>query len=132
MSAARAEEINFDGLVGPTHNYAGLSEGNLASARNKDAVSRPREAALQGLAKMNRLRALGLAQGVLPPHERPNITWLRSLGFSGSDGAIWESSWRTEPTIARAALSLWQASHQGRPVRLVGVSITGIRASEGG
>ena len=42
-------EINFDGIVGPTHNYAGLSEGNLASARNRDTVSRPRDAALQGL-----------------------------------------------------------------------------------
>ncbi len=47
-----AVEVNFDGLVGPTHNYAGLSEGNLASARNRDTVARPREAALQGLAKM--------------------------------------------------------------------------------
>ena len=27
-------EINFDGMVGPSHNYAGLSLGNLASARN--------------------------------------------------------------------------------------------------
>jgi len=83
-----AREINFDGLVGPTHNYAGLSEGNLASARNANTVARPRDAALQGLAKMQRLRALGLAQGVLPPHERPNITWLRSLGFAGSDGQV--------------------------------------------
>lgn len=108
-----AEEINFDGLVGPTHNYAGLSEGNLASARNANMVARPREAALQGLAKMQRMRALGLSQGVLPPHERPNISWLRSLGFIGSDGAIWESAWKNEPTIARAALAasaMWAAN----------------------
>ncbi|HJS79328.1 MAG TPA: N-succinylarginine dihydrolase, partial [Vitreimonas sp.] len=59
-----AEEINFDGLVGPTHNYAGLSEGNLASERNRDTVARPRDAALQGLKKMQHLRALGLRQGV--------------------------------------------------------------------
>lgn len=110
---SRAEEINFDGLVGPTHNYAGLSEGNLASERNRDTVARPRDAALQGLAKMQRLRALGLTQGVLPPHERPNITWLRSLGFSGSDGEVWGKAWRTEPTIARAALAssaMWAAN----------------------
>jgi succinylarginine dihydrolase len=110
---ANAEEINFDGLVGPTHNYAGLSEGNLASARNANMVARPREAALQGLAKMQRLRALGLSQGVLPPHERPNITWLRSLGFSGTDGQVWERAWRSEPTIARAALAssaMWAAN----------------------
>jgi succinylarginine dihydrolase len=90
-----AEEVNFDGLVGPTHNYAGLSEGNLASARNANTVARPRDAALQGIAKMRRLRALGLQQGVLPPHERPNITWLRSLGFTGSDGAVWSRAWET-------------------------------------
>lgn len=108
-----AEEINFDGLVGPTHNYAGLSEGNLASARNANTVARPRDAALQGLAKMLRLRALGLSQGVLPPHERPNIAWLRSLGFTGSDGEVWERAWKTEPTIARAALAssaMWAAN----------------------
>jgi succinylarginine dihydrolase len=108
-----AEEINFDGLVGPTHNYAGIAEGNLASARNRDAVSRPRDAALQGIAKMRRLSELGLAQGVLPPHDRPNIAWLRSLGFSGSDGKIWSRAWGSEPTIARAALSasaMWAAN----------------------
>ena len=32
MSAIR--EINFDGIVGPSHNYAGLSLGNLAATRN--------------------------------------------------------------------------------------------------
>ena len=108
-----AEEINFDGLVGPTHNYAGLSEGNLASERNRDTIARPRDAALQGLAKMRTLRALGLAQGVLPPHERPNISWLRTLGFAGSDGEVWENAWRSEPTIARAALAssaMWAAN----------------------
>ena len=108
-----AEEINFDGLVGPTHNYAGLSEGNLASARNANTVARPRDAALQGLAKMQRLRALGLRQGVLPPHERPNIAWLRGLGFTGSDGEIWARAWKSEPTIARAALAssaMWAAN----------------------
>ncbi len=113
MSADDAQEINFDGLVGPTHNYAGLSEGNLASERNRDAVARPRDAALQGLAKMRRLAALGLPQGVLPPHERPNISWLRNLGFSGGDGEVWERAWRSEPTIARAALAasaMWAAN----------------------
>jgi succinylarginine dihydrolase len=108
-----AAEINFDGLVGPTHNYAGLSEGNLASARNRDTIARPREAALQGLAKMRRLAALGLPQGVLPPHERPNIAWLRSLGFSGSDSDVWSRAWECEPVIARAALAasaMWAAN----------------------
>jgi succinylarginine dihydrolase len=114
VSGRRAEEINFDGLVGPTHNYAGLSEGNLASERNKDTVSRPREAALQGLAKMNRLRALGLAQGVLPPQERPAIGWLRlALSLSGDDRSVWTQAWEASPHIARAAAaasSMWAAN----------------------
>lgn len=108
-----AREINFDGLVGPTHNYAGLSEGNLASGRNRDSVARPREAALQGIGKMRKLVSLGLTQGVLPPHERPSISWLRSLGFSGSDRDVWAKAWETEPTIARAALAssaMWAAN----------------------
>ena len=29
----QAVEVNFDGLVGPTHNYAGLSYGNVASLK---------------------------------------------------------------------------------------------------
>jgi len=108
-----AEEINFDGLVGPTHNYAGLSEGNLASARNANMTARPREAALQGLAKMQRLRALGLAQGVLPPHERPSMHWLRAFGFSGRDRDIWERAWREAPELARAVAAssaMWAAN----------------------
>lgn len=114
MTSGRADEINFDGLVGPTHNYAGLSEGNLASARNKDTISRPRDAALQGLAKMNRLRALGLSQGVLPPQERPAIGWLRnSLNLSGDDRAVFAQAWEISSHIARAgcaASSMWAAN----------------------
>ena len=106
-------EVNFDGLVGPTHNYAGLSEGNLASARNRDTVARPREAALQGIGKMRRLMALGLTQGVLPPQERPDFAWLRALGFSGSDEQIWERAWKEAPGLCRnffAASSMWAAN----------------------
>ena len=66
-------EYNFDGLIGPTHNYAGLSFGNLASAKNAGATSNPREAALQGLAKMRAALGLGLKQGFLPPLDRPAI-----------------------------------------------------------
>ncbi|HQQ09195.1 MAG TPA: N-succinylarginine dihydrolase, partial [Novosphingobium sp.] len=53
-------EINFDGIIGPSHNYAGLSLGNLASASHAGQVSHPRAAALQGLAKMRHNLALGL------------------------------------------------------------------------
>ncbi len=111
--SAGAVEVNFDGLVGPTHNYAGLSEGNLAATRNEGAVSRPRAAALQGIAKMRRLAALGAPQAVLPPHERPNIAFLRQCGFSGSDADVWEEAVRREPRLARAAISasaMWAAN----------------------
>ncbi|MGH8539890.1 MAG: N-succinylarginine dihydrolase, partial [Stenotrophobium sp.] len=80
-----AVEANFDGLVGPTHNYAGLAFGNIASAQNAAQVSNPKTAALQGLAKMLALAELGIAQGVLPPQERPHLPTLRKLGFSGRD-----------------------------------------------
>jgi succinylarginine dihydrolase len=74
-------EINFDGIVGPSHNYAGLSPGNLAATRNRGAVSRPRAAALQGIAKMRANLALGLHQGILLPHARPDHRWLAQLGL---------------------------------------------------
>lgn len=73
-------EINFDGIVGPSHNYAGLSHGNLASTRNFGRVSRPRDAALQGLGKMRLNIELGLAQGWFMPHDRPDAAWLARLG----------------------------------------------------
>jgi succinylarginine dihydrolase len=75
-------EINFDGIIGPSHNYAGLSLGNLASTTNRGLVSHPRGAALQGLAKMRHNLRLGLAQGVLFPHPRPDRAWLAQLGTS--------------------------------------------------
>jgi succinylarginine dihydrolase len=62
-----AREFNFDGLVGPTHNYAGLSFGNVASFNNINSMSNPKEAALQGLAKMRTLASRGFAQALLPP-----------------------------------------------------------------
>ena len=37
-----AWEVNFDGLVGLTHHYAGLSFGNEASTRHRFQVSNPR------------------------------------------------------------------------------------------
>jgi succinylarginine dihydrolase len=75
-------EINFDGIIGPSHNYSGLSLGNIASATHKGLVSHPRAAALQGLAKMRHNLALGLPQGLLLPHRRPDRAWLAELGTS--------------------------------------------------
>ena len=97
-------EINFDGIVGPSHNYAGLSLGNLASSRNAGQVSRPRAAALQGLAKMRSNLALGLAQGIFVPQPRPATAWLASLGATLAD---------VEPALAANAMSassMWAAN----------------------
>ncbi|VVD91565.1 N-succinylarginine dihydrolase [Pandoraea cepalis] len=108
-----ALEANFDGLVGPTHNYAGLSFGNVASANNANRVSNPREAALQGLAKMKALADLGYAQGVLPPQERPSVALLRTLGFSGNDRTVIREAARTAPELlgaACSAASMWTAN----------------------
>jgi len=78
-------EINFDGIVGPSHNYAGLSLGNLASTRNAGQVSQPRHAALEGIDKMRANLALGLSQGIFLPHPRPDTGWLAELGTSIAD-----------------------------------------------
>ncbi|WP_332659514.1 N-succinylarginine dihydrolase [Brevundimonas sp.] len=108
-----AVEANADGLIGPTHSYAGLSPGNLASSLNAGDASNPRAAVLQGLDKMKRLADLGLPQFVLPPHERPDIPFLRSLGFTGSDAAVLEAAWKSAPSFAAAACSaspMWAAN----------------------
>lgn len=91
-------EINFDGLIGPSHNYAGLSPGNLASARNAGAIAYPRAAALQGLAKMRANLDAGLAQGWLMPLDRPNRGWLDQMALTHGDApphlraAAWSAS----------------------------------------
>lgn len=97
-------EINFDGLIGPSHNYAGLSAGNLASARNAGAISHPRAAALQGLAKMRGNLALGLAQGLFVPLARPNRDWLAAMALDWADAAPYQRA------IAASASSMWAAN----------------------
>jgi succinylarginine dihydrolase len=82
-------EINFDGLVGPSHNYAGLSPGNLAASHNAGTVSHPRAAALEGISKMRANLALGLTQGIFLPHRRPGRAWLASLGTDPGEAEPW-------------------------------------------
>ncbi|MGB0453175.1 MAG: N-succinylarginine dihydrolase [Bacteriovoracaceae bacterium] len=77
-------EVNFDGLVGQNHNYAGLSHGNVASMKHSKEVSSPKKAALQGLMKMKALSDMGIRQAVLPPHFRPHLKMLQKLGYKGS------------------------------------------------
>lgn len=86
--ADQAFEVNFDSIVGPTHNYAGLSFGNLASQKFALTKSNPKQAALQGLAKMKFLHDLGVRQAVLPSHPRPNLRILERLGFTGDDAEL--------------------------------------------
>lgn len=97
------QEINFDGIVGPSHNYAGLSQGNLAATKNAGATSYPRAAALQGLAKMRGNMSLGLAQGFFVPLPRPDTYWLEALAADDT----------TEPALvagAWSASSMWTAN----------------------
>ncbi|MEL6568598.1 MAG: N-succinylarginine dihydrolase [Pseudomonadota bacterium] len=113
-----AVEVNFDGLIGPTHNYGGLSDGNLASAKNAGDVSNPREAALQGLEKMRMMVRSGLTQGVLPPQPRPDDWTFIDTRLTGEHTGF--DAARDIPPAARAdprllkiaysASSMWAAN----------------------
>ncbi|KAA3619032.1 MAG: N-succinylarginine dihydrolase [Proteobacteria bacterium] len=106
-------EVNFDGLPGPTHNFSGLASGNLASARSARARSWPRKAALQSIAKMRVMLDLGLAQGILPPHPRPDIGFLRRIGFTGTDDEVIARTRAEAPGMLIAASSasfMWTAN----------------------
>jgi succinylarginine dihydrolase len=109
-------EYNFDGLVGPTHNYAGLSHGNVASLAHAGHPANPRGAALQGLGKMRFVASLGVGQAVLPPHERPSLRTLRQLGFRGSDEEVLAQA-AADPElkdsllrISSSAAAMWTAN----------------------
>ena len=108
------QEWNFDGLIGPTHHYGGLSPGNVASRSHGRTVSNPRAAALEGLAKMRALADLGVRQAVVPPLERPALHVLRALGFTGSsDEAVLRAAARDAPELLSACLSassMWTAN----------------------
>jgi len=110
---SKSNEINFDGLIGPTHTYAGLSFGNVASLSHRSLASHPREAVLQGLKKMKALSDLGLKQAILPPQQRPDLITLRNLGFSGTPSQILEKAWKKAPQVLAAcysASSMWTAN----------------------
>jgi len=106
-------EINFDGIVGPTHNYAGLSPGNVASLTHAGQPANPRRAALQGLSKMRLVASLGVGQAVLPPHERPRMRTLRQLGFRGSDEEVLAAASAGDGHLLRlcsSAAAMWTAN----------------------
>ncbi len=106
-------EYNFDGLVGPTHHYAGLSHGNLASFRHGGQPGDPRRAALQGLEKARFLAALGVGQALLPPPLRPNLRALRQLGFSGAPRDVLPRVLRVAPellALTASSSAMWSAN----------------------
>lgn len=106
-------EIQFDGLVGPTHNYGALSPGNVASEAHGGEPSNPRAAALEGLAKMRLVRALGASQAVLPPQERPSLSALRRIGFRGTDEAVIAAAASGDGhwlRVCSSASSMWTAN----------------------
>lgn len=107
------DEINFDGLVGPTHFYGGLAFGDLASMQHANSGSNPKEAALQGLQKMKLLMDLGLKQGIIPPHPRPLIQQLYDLGFKGQDQEVLEKAYKSTPSLffsICSSSSMWVAN----------------------
>jgi len=106
-------EANFDGLIGPNHNYGGLAFGNLASSKNAQAISHPKEAALQGLEKMRTLLRLGYKQGLMLPQLRPDVSVLRALGYEGTDHDVIESAGAQHPELLNmvySASSMWAAN----------------------
>ncbi|MEB4673868.1 N-succinylarginine dihydrolase [Enterobacteriaceae bacterium G50] len=106
-------EVNFDGLPGLTHHYAGLSFGNEASTRNQFQVSNPQRAAKQGLLKMKALADAGFKQGIIPPQARPNVSVLRQLGFDGNDEQVVAKVAAQAPQLlsaASSASSMWVAN----------------------
>ncbi len=103
-------EYNFDGIVGPTHNFAGLGSGNLASMASKDHVSSPKGAALEGLAKMKLLAEMGVPQAVLPPQRRPHLGYLRSCGYGSEPVELLENASLQDLAIASSASAMWAAN----------------------
>lgn len=109
----KAFELNLDGLIGPTHNYAGLSSGNIASISNAQKNSNPQTAALQGLAKMRMLTAMGIPQAILPPQQRPNLQLLHQLGFTGKPIEQINKAAKSSPYLLAACYSasnMWAAN----------------------
>lgn len=107
------QEWQFDGLVGPTHNYAGLAAGNVASQANAGLVSNPKRAALQGLKKARFVRDLGCRQAIIPPHYRPMIPKLQQIGYEGGTEVMLDAAYRTAPHILAAVYSssfMWVAN----------------------
>ncbi|RAP34002.1 succinylarginine dihydrolase [Candidatus Marinamargulisbacteria bacterium SCGC AG-410-N11] len=106
-------DIMIDGLIGPTHHFGGLSFGNLASMDHKKQISNPKKAALEGLEKMKLVSDLGVKQFIMPPPKRPNISFLRQLGFRGRKQHLLKEVYKQSPqllSVSCSASSMWAAN----------------------
>lgn len=113
MSAEANTEINIDALVGPTHHFGGLGVGNVASQQHAHQVSRPRDAALEGLRKAQLIASLGIPQFLFLPPARPRLDLLQSLGFEGDWQQQLDEAFHTARHILSAAFSsafMWAAN----------------------
>ncbi len=106
-------EAQVDRLVGPTHHFGGLGVGNVASQSHAGNVSNPANAAIQGLDKMRLIASYGVPQFILPPQVRPDIPFLRQVGFQIDDGEALGQVARQTPIVLSAAMScsaMWTAN----------------------
>lgn len=105
-------EVNFDGLIGPSHNYAGLAIGNIASQQHAQQISYPRKAALEGLRKMQWMIESGFIQGIFPPHFCPRIELLHQLGYYGDLSEQLKQASENPGLLARlySASAMWAAN----------------------
>lgn len=102
----KAREVNFDGLVGLTHHYAGLSFGNEASTKHRFRVSNPKLAAKQGLLKMKALSDAGFPQAVIPPQGAQTWPCCASWGSAVRMNRWWKSRHADATPAFRSQFSL--------------------------
>lgn len=110
---SKAHEWQFDGLVGPTHNYAGLSFGNVASEQHKHQIAHPKQAALQGIEKMRMVCALGHKQAFFLPKYSDVLTQLARVGFGGNPAKRLEDAYKSAPELLASlfsSASMWAAN----------------------
>lgn len=111
--AERTQEWSLEGLPGPTHHFAGLGSGNLASQTHGREASCPRLALLQALDKMHLEHQLGIPVAIMPPQERPALGALRRTGFAGAETDILASAFRHAPALffgAWSSSAMWTAN----------------------
>jgi succinylarginine dihydrolase len=113
MNSSLNRQVEFNGLPGPTHSFAGLAAGNLASSKSEGDTSNPRLAFKQALAKAGAIREAGAESAIILPNRRPNLRLLREAGFSGNDQQVIEQAADQAPYLLKAAFSsasMWTAN----------------------